>query len=177
MLGFWYHGAGLRPVLKNYTAKKPMLVCLLTRMKRGTLQDTKQGGCYHCSWGKRGFSSTLTGLSAKHRSASETCLVVGTGTPASNIVLTSFRYNISPKQDTKKLPLESHLSQRRYLCPHPTGKTRPHRAVFYKRVRQMLASFHIRRECPSLASRRGVPACDQRQGWFPRSGEASEYFA
>lgn len=113
----------------------------------------------------------------KAQAASEMCLVVGTGTAASNIVLTSFRYNISPGQDTKKLPLESYLSQRRYLCPHPTGKTRPHRAVFYKRVRQMLASFHIRRECLSLASRRGVPACDQRQGWFPRSGEASVYFA
>lgn len=38
----------------------------------------------------------------KAQAASETCLVVGTGTAASNIVLTSFRYTISPGQDTKR---------------------------------------------------------------------------
>lgn len=57
MLGSWYHGAGLGPVLKNHTAKKSMLVCLLTRMKRGTLKDTKQGGYYTIAagGGRRGL--------------------------------------------------------------------------------------------------------------------------
>lgn len=146
-----------------------MLVCPLTRVKSGTSKDTKQGGYYHCSWGDRGSSATPTALSTKHRSASEMCLVVATGTQTSNIVLTPFHYNISPERDAEKLH-QSPVFPNTDISAHILWEKHVQIVPYSRRVHQMLASFHIRRESLSLP-RRGIPVCDQRRGCFPRSGD------
>lgn len=117
----------LRPVLKNYPEKKNqcLSVCL-PRMKGETLKDTKQGEYYHCNCGEGVFRHP-TALSAKRRSASEMCLVVGTSTQIANIILTSLHYNISPERDTGSyMPSQAHLPNTdTYLCPRPIRNTSP----------------------------------------------------
>lgn len=50
--------------------------------------------------GGKGSSDTPTALSAKHRSASGMCSVVGAGTPMADIILTPLLGSISPEEDT-----------------------------------------------------------------------------